>query len=77
MTTLLENLLEFDARFACEAYPRVGESLLAVLKRGDFQHNVPTLLRYRTYELDDNGEQCNFGEWVKAEGKVGLGSFYE
>ena len=70
-------LLEFDARFYCEAYPRPGESPLAILERGDFQHGVPVLLRYRTYELDDDGERFNFGAWVEVEDKVRLRRFYE
>ena len=72
------TLLEFDARFACEAYPRLGESPLAVLERGDFQYNVPILLHYRTYELDEDGERCNFGAWIEIEhSKVKLYRFYE
>ena len=72
------TLLEFDARFACEAYPRSEESPQAVLERGDFQHGVPVLLRYRTYELDEDGERYDFGEWVEIEdSKVKLYRFYE
>ena len=74
----MTTLLEFDARFACEAYPRSEESSLAVLKRGDFQHGVPVLLRYRTYELNEEGKHCNFGKWVEIkDSKVKLYRFYE
>ena len=73
----MTTLLEFDARFVCEAYPRPGESPLAILERGDFQHGVPTLLRYRTYKLNEYGVRCNFGEWIEVEGEVRLRRFYE
>jgi len=59
--------IEFDARFQCEAYPRRDENPPSVLVRGDFQHFIPVLIRWRTYELDDDGEPTNFGEWQDAQ----------
>jgi len=68
--------IEFDAKFTCEAYAQPGESIPHVLFRGDFQHTTPCLLRYRTFELTDDGEETNFGEWIEGN-NVFLSKFTE
>ena len=68
--------VEFDARFQAEAYPNEEETVEEVLNRGDFQNFIPSLLQWRTYELDDDGNPTHFGEWQSGKNLL-LMKFYE
>ena len=63
-------LIEFECRTQCEAYPNEGETPDEVIVRGDFQATLPTLVRWRTYELSNDDEAVNFGEWHESNRKM-------
>lgn len=55
--------IEFEVRFDAEVYANETETIATALERGNFQFLPPTLLRWRTYQLDDAGDVVGYGQW--------------
>ena len=56
--------VDFEMRFTCEAYLIAAETPAEAIKRGSYQVITTSLLRVRTYELED-GERVSTGEWLE------------
>ena len=61
------TLVEFECRIMAELYPKNDEKTESVLSRGMFQGGRPSVIRWRQYDLDDDGIACDFGEWVECD----------
>lgn len=59
--------VQFTAIFECELHLQDDENIEAAIGRGEFQHETPELLLYRTFELDDDGEPHRYGRWIKSK----------
>lgn len=55
---------------ACEGYPSEGQPLEAVIEEGNFQWCTPIVKRYRTVELNEEGEETGYGEWITPEKEI-------
>jgi hypothetical protein len=55
--------IEIETRSSLEIYPDESEAVTDTIARGGFQYIITELLRWRTYELDIDGNHVNHGAW--------------